>query len=606
MAGDGVFREALDAVAHGQRERARDLLTRLLRVDQSNPNYWLWMSSVVDSSKEKIYCLQNALRLDPDNRAARLGLVLQGSLPPAEDLSPSLPVRRKWVINEEGKSSGLIGSRLAFVGAGILLVSVLLVGFFGFRWRSGSFFAGKPLTITPMPWTATPTVTITPTKTPRLRIPTPTSASPTPLWMLLIATYTPTPLYVDTPHPISEAFRAGLLAYHSGDLEGMLNFMTQAAQLEPQAADVHYYIGEAYRLIGDLEKANAAYEQAITLDANFAPAYLGRAQVSFALDRTADIIGDLDLAIQLDPYLAEAYLERSAYYFQTGDHEVALEDLDLLEQLSPESPLLYLYRAYIYLAEGNDSAALQSAQLAYDMDQTLLPAYLVLGQSYLQSGEPVKARQYLHTYLQYETDNAQAWSMLGQAIFEQGDDYQAAIEAFDRALKYQADLFSALLFRGLTHLALEEGQLAVNDLFTARNLDRESFPASLGLGRALLIAGRLEEALSQISGSQVLSQDDRQLAEVHYWRAMTLEALGDKRAAVKEWQALLKLPKPAVPIEWIAFAQKHLASLTPEPSRSPTLTRATPVATKLTPSPHPSRTPSPTPSPSGTPPTVTP
>ena len=239
------------------------------------------------------------------------------------------------------------------------------------------------------------------------------------------------------------------------------------------------------------------------------------------------------------------------------------------------------------------------------MDLTLLPVYLVLGQSYLQSGEPVKAKQFLSTYLRYETDNAQAWSMFGQAIFEQGDDFNAAIEAFDHALRIQDDLLSALIYRGLTYLALEEGKLAVNDLFAARNLDRESFPASLGLGRALLLAGRPEDALSQITGSQSLSKDDRQLAEVFYWRAMALEALGEKLAAAKDWQALLKLPKPAVPVEWIAIAQKHLAFLTPEPSRSPTLTRVTPVATKLTPSPHPSRTPSPTPSASDTPPTVT-
>src|SRR3972149_4815052 len=261
MAEDRMFREALDAGAQDQRERARDLLTRLLRADQSNPTYWLWMSSVVDSSKERVYCLQNALLLDPDNRVARLGLVLSGSLPPAEGLTPSLPVRRKWAVDEEGKSSIIKSKRLILLGAGILLVSVMLAGFFGFRWRAGGFFAEMPLTITPKPWTATLTVTLTPTNTPRLRIPTPTSASPTPLWMLLKATYTPTPLYVDTPHPISEAFRAGVRAFHSGDLEGMLNFMTQAAQIEPQAADAHYYIGEAQRLIGDLEKAKAAYEQ---------------------------------------------------------------------------------------------------------------------------------------------------------------------------------------------------------------------------------------------------------------------------------------------------------------------------------------------------------
>ena len=58
MADDKMLQEAIEAVANGQRERARDLLTRLLRANQANPKYWLWMSSVVDTTKERVYCLQ--------------------------------------------------------------------------------------------------------------------------------------------------------------------------------------------------------------------------------------------------------------------------------------------------------------------------------------------------------------------------------------------------------------------------------------------------------------------------------------------------------------------------------------------------------------------
>ncbi len=64
MSQDVMLKEAIQAVHQGQRARARDLLTRLLRADQSNPEYWLWMSSLVDSFKEQVYCLQSALKLE--------------------------------------------------------------------------------------------------------------------------------------------------------------------------------------------------------------------------------------------------------------------------------------------------------------------------------------------------------------------------------------------------------------------------------------------------------------------------------------------------------------------------------------------------------------
>jgi hypothetical protein len=84
----------------GQRSRARDLLTRLLRTDQSNPQYWLWMSAVVDSNPEKVFCLQNVLRLEPDSQAAKLGLLMHGALHASTSVTPVAPVRRKWAVSE--------------------------------------------------------------------------------------------------------------------------------------------------------------------------------------------------------------------------------------------------------------------------------------------------------------------------------------------------------------------------------------------------------------------------------------------------------------------------------------------------------------------------
>jgi hypothetical protein len=64
MAQEKMYKAALEAIELGQKARARDLFTRLLRADSSKADYWLWMSTLVDSSKEQIYCLESALRAD--------------------------------------------------------------------------------------------------------------------------------------------------------------------------------------------------------------------------------------------------------------------------------------------------------------------------------------------------------------------------------------------------------------------------------------------------------------------------------------------------------------------------------------------------------------
>jgi len=73
-------------------------LTRLLKINPDKVDYWIWMSSVVDTAWERIYCLQEALKLDPKNATAKHGPVIMGANPPDESLMlpPGMMLRRKW------------------------------------------------------------------------------------------------------------------------------------------------------------------------------------------------------------------------------------------------------------------------------------------------------------------------------------------------------------------------------------------------------------------------------------------------------------------------------------------------------------------------------
>ena len=93
MAEDTMFREAVEALRQGNRARAKELLTLLLKDEQTNAVYWVWMSAAVDSPKERLYCLQTAYKLDPENASAKRGLVLLGALPPDETTQP-FPMNR--------------------------------------------------------------------------------------------------------------------------------------------------------------------------------------------------------------------------------------------------------------------------------------------------------------------------------------------------------------------------------------------------------------------------------------------------------------------------------------------------------------------------------
>lgn len=570
-----MLRTAINAIAQGDRARARDLLTRLLRADQTNASYWLWMSAVVENRKERIYCLRNALRLDPANQLAHLGLLLFGMLKSDGQKKPSAIIYRDWSAqfhrsdrNREPRAryTRLIAGFLIF-----LLVGILTIVYSSSR-SGARLFSSKPhFTITPRfdGYQASPT--LLPTNTPWKITSTPMSHGPISLEEMLQATYTPTPLYVNTPHPISEAYRAGIRAFNEGDLEEMLRYMQQAARDEPDSADTTYYVGEAYRMLGDNQRAINAYTQAIQIKPDFAPAYLGRARVNISLGDLKAAEEDLQAAIMYDPEMVEAPVELVGLYIQVEDYDAALTILERYESKASALPMLQYHYSQIALARGEPQTALDHARKAYELDFTFLPTYLILGQAFVAVGDPESAIVYLETYLRFQRKDSLAWLTLGEAIYASGGNYEECISATTAALEDENYKFKALLYRGLCYLELGEGQSAINDFSAARKLDRNSFDACLGLGRGLILTNRMVEAISQISVALDLANNDHQRAEVYYWRSIAYKSLGNIRQAARDWELLLTLPDDSVPQQWRHEVRRYLLFLTPSPTSSPTL-----------------------------------
>jgi tetratricopeptide (TPR) repeat protein len=626
-----MLQEAIEAIRQEQQERARDLLTRLLRKDQNNPAYWLWMSAAVESDKERIYCLETVLQLDPHNAAAKRGLELFSDRQPEIPLPPLPPTKRKWQVQlpEQPRQKRQIqwNKRLVRLTALVLiatLVLVLMVTGILTPQKKASLVVVRP-SKTPGP---PPTYTSTPTYINYIasvvNTPIPNPNEPLSLIMLLESTYTATPAYVNTPHPINEAFGAAKLEIANGNIGNALNYLEQAASFEPAAADILFEIGEIQRLQGNAYAAIQAYGRAIAVDPLFAPGYLGRARARLKIDSAADISSDLDKAIQNDPYYGEAYLERAAFRIAHNDLIGVEEDLRNTQSLLPHSPLVHFYQGLLALRSGEAELAFAETGKALELDQTSLPIYRTYAEAALVAGWANEAIEALKTYLDYEKEDAEAWLMLGKAYANLGNeqkvyealvlpstnrDYQAAEQAMQTAIFEGAYIPEIKLYQGIFYLQAGEGQPAVNELFEVRKQEAVKaasstetnsvwFAVNVGFGRALLVAGRYQEAYAQFEYSNTLVKTDQQKALIYFWRAQANEARGNPLASLKDWQAFVAIPNTAVPPDLLQTAEVHVTTLSaPTPTRTPTITASlTPTRTPtITKTPTPSRTPTPTP-----------
>jgi hypothetical protein len=66
--------DAIELVKDERRHEARQLLRELIREDNDFEDAWLWMSVAVDSLDQSSICLDNVLRVNPDNSAAASAL----------------------------------------------------------------------------------------------------------------------------------------------------------------------------------------------------------------------------------------------------------------------------------------------------------------------------------------------------------------------------------------------------------------------------------------------------------------------------------------------------------------------------------------------------
>ena len=512
---DTIFAEVLSALDKNEPERARDLLTRLIKANPNNPQYWLYMSAVVETNRERLYCLTEAQKLTPDDPAVKRGLAIFGDGP----VDPSLVIplsaqKRNWqaLLDKEqaarNQARQLTGRQIVAMVAAVLgLVGiVVLIVVFSSNIKKEQAVAARRTMVLP---TAGPTSTFLPTPSPVVRLTELGAATPLPAELRPEVPYTPTPLYVQTQHTISENFRSGMRAYERGDWSSAITYLQSAATDVPDAPDIFYYIAEAQRMQGNTEAASQNYDLALESQASFAPALLGRARLHLLADppELDAALNDLNSAVEADPAFADAWLELAHVQLLAGESQAALDSLDSAAGLErgQTSPLLYLYQAQASLQLGDPQAALENAKKANQMDISLLEAYRTLGDTYHQLGQDEESIPPLAIYAKFATSDPTAPALLGVAYARTGQMDQA-LEYLNKALEMDDELAEAYAWRGLVLLEQGEAADAYQDFDRALVQDGGLFIASLGRARALLALKYPSEAFDQFNKVRKLAE----------------------------------------------------------------------------------------------------
>jgi hypothetical protein len=99
---DDYLQQGVLAAKAGDKTRAFDLLTRASNVPATSEKAWLWLSSVVNDDSERLFCLNNVLRINSDNTTAQRGaeMLRQKGIFPAVPVYPEPQWRQDFTSKQ--------------------------------------------------------------------------------------------------------------------------------------------------------------------------------------------------------------------------------------------------------------------------------------------------------------------------------------------------------------------------------------------------------------------------------------------------------------------------------------------------------------------------
>jgi tetratricopeptide (TPR) repeat protein len=328
----------------------------------------------------------------------------------------------------------------------------------------------------------------------------------------------------------------GVVALQQGDPAHAAALIGRAVALKPGAAIYHANLGEAYRALGQLDRAADCCRTALRLRPHYPEAANNLGLALLGQGKTDDALAAFGDALRLKPDYAMACNNLGNALRLRGDLKEAETHFRRAVAMAPSLAEAHSNLGQLLLERHQPHESLTHLSAAVRLRPDLAEAHNNLGNALRELGRLAEARQAYVQALQLNPTLAMTYNNMGQALQEENALHDA-LTWYEKAL--QLDLSSARFHCNLASLLAEQEKYdeAADRYRLALRLDPTYADAHCGLGGVRHEQGYLEEARAHYREALHYNPE---LPAAHSALGRVHEELGDFTEAESCWRTALQ------------------------------------------------------------------
>ncbi|MEM7783131.1 MAG: tetratricopeptide repeat protein, partial [Planctomycetota bacterium] len=311
--------------------------------------------------------------------------------------------------------------------------------------------------------------------------------------------------------------------------------LQQAIASRPSATEQYLKLGQPVA-----EKAIVFFDRQQQRKQDTVETYRQRGLAYQFLEQNQDAIKDFTTALNQDQDHQATLVRRGQAYAEVGEHDLAVKDFTRVIKLNPDNHEARYHRAISRTWQKKFDEGRSDLIKAIKVAPNDPKYYLQLAEIMQKVGDQDKMMEYANKAVMQDPTDPNSYSKRGHAQMICGN-HLNAVSDFTHSLELNPSQLDVVVSRGQAYLKAEFPKLAIKDFELALTHDERLVKAYSGRANAMVIEGKMEQALIWLTKAIHRFETPRQLSEILFARGKAFYQMGRFAPAASDFTAVIDL-----------------------------------------------------------------